>query len=429
MSAPARARTPSGYRISLPHGIALYVGAVLGTGVIALPALAARTAGPASLVAWAALILASIPLAGVFAALARRHPDAGGVATFAARAFGRTTADVTGWWFWIAVMIGVPALGLFGGAYVASLVGGSRTTTFAVAAALMAVGVTANAVGLRMSGRLQLGLAGVLTALLVTAVAVALPHARAANLHPFAPHGWTAVGLAATLLVWSFQGWEAVTHLSGEFADPARDLPRATAVALAVVGVLYLGVAYASVAVLGPRLGRTGAPLADLFATGVGGPARAAATAVAVVLTLGTMNAYIGASAKLAAALGRDGALPAGLARGGGAGQVPRRALATVASGAAVTLAVLWLTGADAQSSVQVTTACFAAVYVVGTAAGLRLLPRGGLAWWAALVALVAMAAVLALTGPHLLWPLAIGAAAIAYRRWTRRPRPSTPAP
>src|SRR5687767_7375494 len=38
--------------LSLSQGIALYVGAVLGTGVIALPALAARAAGPASLLAW-----------------------------------------------------------------------------------------------------------------------------------------------------------------------------------------------------------------------------------------------------------------------------------------------------------------------------------------------------------------------------------------
>src|SRR5689334_7340039 len=53
--------------LSLPQGVALYVGAVLGTGVIALPALAARAAGPASLLAWVGLVLASIPLAATFA--------------------------------------------------------------------------------------------------------------------------------------------------------------------------------------------------------------------------------------------------------------------------------------------------------------------------------------------------------------------------
>lgn len=58
----------TGHRITLLQGIALYVGAVLGTGVIALPSLAAEVAGPASLVAWAGLIAVSTPLVAVYAA-------------------------------------------------------------------------------------------------------------------------------------------------------------------------------------------------------------------------------------------------------------------------------------------------------------------------------------------------------------------------
>jgi amino acid transporter len=53
--------------------------------VISLPGLAAHEAGPASLVAWLVLVLLSIPLATTFAALGARHPDGGGVATYARR--------------------------------------------------------------------------------------------------------------------------------------------------------------------------------------------------------------------------------------------------------------------------------------------------------------------------------------------------------
>ncbi|EGC97825.1 putative amino acid permease, partial [Burkholderia sp. TJI49] len=55
--------------LTIFQGAALYIGAVLGTGVIALPALAAEVAGPASLLAWAALVVLSGPLAATFAAL------------------------------------------------------------------------------------------------------------------------------------------------------------------------------------------------------------------------------------------------------------------------------------------------------------------------------------------------------------------------
>ena len=85
--------------LTVLQGAALYIGAVLGTGVIALPALAAKVAGPASLLAWLGLVVLSAPLAATFAALGARHPDAGGVATYARRAFGARASALVGWCF------------------------------------------------------------------------------------------------------------------------------------------------------------------------------------------------------------------------------------------------------------------------------------------------------------------------------------------
>jgi len=302
--------------MSMPQGAAVSIGAVLGTGVIALPALAAQAAGPASLLAWAALIVASIPLAVTFATLGARYPDSGGVSTFVRKAFGPRAAAACGWCFCFAVPAGAPAAAMFGGGYVAAALGGGLRTTLITAALLIIAVIGMNLGGLRISGRIQLGLAGLLIVLLLTATIAALPHARLHNLHPFAPHGWLAIGQAAAVLVWGFAGWEAITSLAADFRHPARDLPRATAVALVVVSVLYLGVAATSVAVLGPAAGTTQAPLAALLTIGTGANARLIAAIAAVLLTLGTMNAYIAAAAKTGAALGRDGAAPAWLAPG-----------------------------------------------------------------------------------------------------------------
>lgn len=79
----------------------------------------------------------------------------------------------------------------------------------------------------------------------------------------------------------------------------ARDVPRATLIALIVVGVLYLGIASASLLVLGDRAATTDAPLADLLAIGVGGQVRVLTAVVAVLLTLGAMNACYAGAAKL----------------------------------------------------------------------------------------------------------------------------------
>ncbi|WP_407564031.1 APC family permease [Streptomyces sp. 184] len=411
----ARGRAPGG--LTAAQGTAMYVGSVLGTGVITLPALAADTAGPASLVAWAALVLVSVPLAATFAALGARHPDSGGVSTYARLAFGERAATVVGWCFYLAIPPGAAAAALFGGAYVSAAVGGGTATTTATAAGLMAAVTAANTAGLKVTGRLQLALAVLLVVLLLTAVVLSLPHARTDNLRPFAPHGWAAVAPAAALLVWSFAGWEAITHLAGEFRRPARDLPRATGAAVALVGVLYLSVAFAVVAVLGPAAADSDAPLGDLMARGVGGPARHLAAGAALLLTLGVMNVYYAGAAKLGAALGRDGALPARLARGSEAGEVPRRSLAVISVLSFAALAAVTLTDTGTKPLVLLTTGSFTTVYAVGVAAAFRLLPRGSAGRKAAVPALIAVAALLVASGPYLLWPLSVTAAAWLYTR------------
>ncbi len=407
-------------RLSLGQGTALYIGAVLATGVIALPALAAEVAGPASLLAWLGLAVVSAPLAATFAALGARYPDSGGIATYARLAFGERAAAIVGWCFYLSVPVGGPAAALWAGGYVEAALGGEQTAVFATMLALLAVVPAANAFGIEVTGRVQMFLAGLLTLFLGLAVALSLPHADLSNLQPFAPHGWQAIGPAAALLVWSFVGWETVTYLTAEFRHPARDVPRATAFAVIVVGVIYLSVAFATITVLGPQAAHTDAPLGDLLAIGLGGNARVLAAAAALLLTFGAMNAYYAGASKLGAALARDGALPAWLARGSSAGVVPRRSLAVLSALSMVTAVVVVVAGLEPQSLVLLTTGLFVTVYAVGVAAAVKLLPRGSRARLAALVAQGAVVVLLLMAGVYLLWPALVSVAALLYLRLSR---------
>jgi amino acid efflux transporter len=384
-------------------GIALYVGAVLGPGVLLLPALAAEAAGPASVIAWVALLALSVPLARTFAALGVRQPEAGGTAAYARAAFGPRAGAVTGWWFLTGVVLGAPAVALIGGAYVADLLGTGRTGAVVAAAGMMAAVMAANAAGLRTTARLQLGLAGLLAALVLVAVVTALPESRAEHWTPFAPHGWTAVGTAASLLMLSFIGWEAVSHLAGELPDPARQLPRAIFSALGVVVVLYLGLAIATVGVLGTAA-PSDVPLADLMAAGLGAPGRDATAVLAVLLTMGSMNAYVAGAAKLAGALAAGKTAPAAFAR-------PGRAIALFALLGAVLLVPLAAGLLDVEALIRACSASFVAVYVIATAAGVRIL--SGAARRSAAIAFVAVTVVFAFSGLFLLVPAAIAAAVL----------------
>ncbi len=376
--------------LSTRSATALYVGAVLGPGVTYLPALAAREAGPASLLAWVGLLALSVPLAVAFAALGIRHPDAGGTASYARTAFGPRAARATGWWFLIGVAVGAPAVAMMGGFYVAELVGGGRETAVVAAAAMIAVVIVANAASLRTTARLQLVLAAVLAGLLLVASLAALPHGSAERWTPFAPHGWAAIGTAATVLMFSFFGWEAGSHLVGDLKDPRRQLPRALAGALAVIVVLYLGLAVATIGIDTS----SDVPLADLMAAGLGAPGRTITAGLAVLLTVGVMNTYVAAAGRLFGTLAPKARI------------TPLLPFAVLA---AVLLVPLALDALDVDALMKAPSAAFVAVYIVAMAAGVRLLNGG--ARVAAGIALVAMLVVFGFFGLYLLVPALIALA------------------
>src|SRR5205823_3684161 len=240
---------PTQPSLGVARGAALYVGALIGPGVLLVPALAVQAAGPASIISWGALLVFSAPLAMTFAALGVRHPVAGGVAAYVREGLGDAAAAVTGGWFLTAVFCGAPAVALIGGYYVADLTGSGTPVAAAVGLGMFGTVLAANAFGLRVSSGFQLVLASVLVVVIACAIAIALPSRGGDNWTPFAPHGWWAIGTSANILVWLFVGWEAVAQLAGDFRRPESDLPRSMALAFGIVTVLYCGLAAATVAV------------------------------------------------------------------------------------------------------------------------------------------------------------------------------------
>ena len=162
--------------------------------------------------------------------------------------------------------------------------------------------------------------------------------------------------------------------------------------------MLYLGLAVATIGVLGTSA-PSDVPLADLMAAGLGDTGRTVTAALAVLLTMGTMNAYVAAAVKLAGALAGERTAPSALAR-------PGRALALFGTVGALLLAALGARLLDVDGLVRATSASFVAVYVTATAAGVRLL--GGAARLSAGIAFAAVVVVLAFSGPFLVVPAGV---------------------
>jgi amino acid efflux transporter len=413
---PGRLRfTTDVANLGVMRGGSLYVGALIGPGLLLVPALAVQAAGAASIVAWAVLLALSAPLAITFAALGVRHPVAGGVSAYVREGLGDGAAAVTGGWFLAAVALGAPAVSLIGGYYVADLTGSGTPVAAAVGLAMFAAVLAANLFGIRASSGFQLVLSSVLIVVVALAVAVALPSRGGDNWTPFAPHGWWAVGTAANILVWLFVGWEAVAQLAGEFRRPAVDLPRAVALAFGVVTILYAGVAVATIGVTAGTHSRV--PLADLMSVGLGHAGRDATAVLAVALTMGTMNVYVAGAAKLTASLAAEGALPPWLA-GGRYRSIPRRPLLVFAPAVTAVIVVVLAGVGTTSELIRATSACFIAVYVLALLSAVRILD--GPVRIAAAVSLALAVVVTVFSTVYLAVPIAAGGSALLLRHRSR---------
>jgi amino acid efflux transporter len=393
--------------LTTSRGAALYIGALLGPGLLLLPGLAAAEAGPASILAWLALLGLSGLFAAVFSALGRHNPSAGGVMGYVTAGLGPRAGLATGWMFLAGVVCGAPIVCLIGASYITELTGGGQLARAAVAAALLLTVVGLAAGGLRASAAAQLVLVSLLTGVVVVAAAGSAGMARAGNWAPFAPHGWLSVGSAAATLMFSFVGWEAVAPLTTRFADPGRQLPRVVAIALAVTTALYLGLAVATISVLGPRAA-TDVPLAGLLSHAIGAAGPDIAAMAAIVLTLGATNAYINGAAAMAgqlahAAPGRRGSGPV------------LRLLAAITTTGLLLIILYGLRIVSTAALVAVPTALFLAVYLGAMAAAARVL-RGPVRL-AAPPAALAVIAMLGFCG----WALAVSAALALAVSWRAR--------
>ncbi|MDO3408316.1 amino acid permease [Saccharibacillus sp. CPCC 101409] len=404
----------------MPQAVALYIGAVLGSGVLIVPGLAAQEAGPASLIAWGLMALLIIPMALSMGLLSAAYPSAGGVSHFVTLAFGRRAGALTGWFFLLSVPIGAPVAALTGAGYLAEAAGWGEPARIGTAAIVLLAGLLINAVGMKTAGRVQVAVVVAIVLVLLLAVAAAVPQIRFENLRPFAPHGWLSVGHAASMLFWCFIGWEAVAHLSEEFKDPRRAAVRGVGIAAVIVGGLYAATAFAVVA-SGSYIG-SGADTALVRMTGGAlGPAGALVLGLTgLFICAATIVAYVGAASRVAYALSRSGEAPRRMGARSARYGTPTGGIAFLAVCFAIVLALYAGGLLSLNALIRLPNATFILTYLAGCAAGIRLLRGSRTGFAVSLISFAVMALVFPFTGWAMLYPAGILLGFAALRRLNR---------
>ncbi len=366
-------------RLGSFDAVVIGLGSMIGAGVFAAFAPAARAAGNGLLVGLALAALVAYCNATSSAQLAALYPESGGTYVYGRKRLGPFWGFLAGWGFVIGKLASCAAMAMTFASYAAPSV--ARPLAAAAVLALTAV----NYLGVQKTAVLtRVIVAAVLVALAVVVGAVwAGGAADVSRLWPL--EGTTPYGIlqSAGFLFFAFAGYARLATLGEEVIEPKRTIPRAIPLALSITLVVYASVAVSALAGAGAdALASTAAPLA--MAVEAGGLAwlSPVARVGATIASLGVLLSLIVGVSRTAFAMASNHDLPSSLAAVHPRFHVPHRAEVVVGCVVAVVAASV-----DVRSAIGFSSFAVLTYYAIANAAAWTLAPedRGWPRWLAGL--------------------------------------------
>ncbi|GAA3118037.1 APA family basic amino acid/polyamine antiporter [Kribbella aluminosa] len=308
-------------RLGVGDAVVIGLGSMVGAGVFAVWAPAARAAGSGLIVGLVVAAVVAYCNAVSSAQLAAVYPVSGGTYVYGRERLGEWWGFAAGWCFLIGKTASCAAMALTFATYVVPEHWLQRVV--ALAAVVVLAGV--NYRGVTRTARLTRVL--VTCTLLVLAVVLVLlysshpTHHSTTSTTSTSPYG---VLQSAGLLFFAFAGYARIATMGEEVRDPARTIPRAIGIALVVAIGIYLAVAFALLRTGDPA--STAAPLAAAV-DGVGAAWAAPVVRIGAALaSLGALLALIAGIGRTTLAMARNRDLPRWLAAVHPRYQVPHHA-------------------------------------------------------------------------------------------------------
>ncbi|GAB3383718.1 amino acid permease [Lysobacter fragariae] len=327
----------------------LGIGAVIGTGIFVLTAVAANKAGPGMLYSFIIAGIVCALTALIYSEIAAMVPVSGSAYTYSYAVLGELIAWMVGWalileyavaagavsvgWsgyangFLAAHNMGLPAALTAGPFDTITLADGTTATgSFNLIAFLLALLVTwLLVIGTSKSAKVTAVLVMIKIAALTAFVMLAFPAVDAANFKPMLPNGWgtplSGVGVlgAAASIFFAYVGFDAVSTAAEETKNPNRNIPIGLIGSLAICTVFYLLVAYTAVGSMGAQpggpLSQSKEPLAFVLRT-IGWPRVGDLVAGAAIIALpSVVLMMMFGQTRILFTMSRDGLMPEALSR------------------------------------------------------------------------------------------------------------------
>lgn len=298
--------------LGLGSVFAISIGAMIGSGIFILPALALKLAGPAVVLAYLLAGALVVPAALSKSEMATAMPEAGGTYIYIERGMGPLLGTVAGVGTWFSLMF-KSALALVGGVPYLVLLFDLPVKPVALGLAAFLIGV--NLLGAKQTGRLQVGIVVIMLAALGWFVAGSAGSVKSTNYEPFFVGGWEGL-LAATGLVFvSYAGVTKVASVAEEIENPGKNIPLGIIGSLVFTTLLYVAIVAVMVGVTeaGSVAGSL-TPVAVAAEATLGNKGVLAVIGAAILALVSTANAGVLSSSRYPFAMSRDRLVPTSFA-------------------------------------------------------------------------------------------------------------------
>ncbi len=298
----------------------IVISGIIGGGIFFTPATVAQHLPNATwiILAWSAGAIVAFAGALTFAELGSRFPQAGGHYVYIRDAFGALPAFLYGWMLLLIIATGALAsLALAFANYVSAFLPMSplQQRWFGVLTIVLLSAI--NVLGVKPGTRTTTVLTIVKVLGLGTLIVGGLVVPHAATPAPGFTQTNLLAGLAAALVPISFTygGWQQLNFVAGEIKDAQRKVPRALALGVAMVALIYVGANLVYLRALAPQGMAQSSAIAQSAAQVLFGDVAARAITVLIAVSiLAFSNVVVMVTPRVFYAMANDGVFLRGLA-------------------------------------------------------------------------------------------------------------------
>jgi basic amino acid/polyamine antiporter, APA family len=332
---PAEAREPASASITRParslltvlgvvFGLSVIIGNTVGSGILRTPGEIARHLPSVALFlsVWVMGAVYAGLGANTLAELGTMMPESGGFTVFVRRGMGPYAGFVIGWSDWLSTCSSAALAAIVIGEYSALLFGWKTGLASTIGSAVIITFAVLQWIGVKSGSRAQMITAIAKTGAFIVLIVACFVWGRGFTVQTndtaraAVPHGFalvTALVLSMQAVIFTYDGYYAVTYFSGEVRNPAREIPRSIFGGVIAVGLLYVLVNLAFLYVL-PLSKMAGDPLvAGSAAREVfGEKGDTVLRSIMIISLLSAVNAFQLMASRVLYRLGAQGFLPSG---------------------------------------------------------------------------------------------------------------------